>query len=114
MATFYRKTSYKSTLTPEEREARAEARFQKKFAQDEARRAKSAFNYATAGGHYAPTERQFKATSIMLWDQTVIDDYLVFMSAQIVNLGFLTGTKVHHDHIHRVNEFIRNNPSLDL
>lgn len=111
---FYRKYTYKSTLTPEEREARAEARFQKKFAQDEARRAKSAFNYPTAGGHYIPTERQFKATAIMLWDQNCIDDPLVFMSAQTVNLGYLTSIKVHHDHIHRVNEFIRNNPSLDL
>ena len=111
---FYRKTSYKSTLTPEQREARAEARFQKKFAQDEARRAKSAFNYPTAGGHYVPTERQFRATAIMLWDQNCIDDPLVFMSAQTVNLGYLTSIKVHHDHIHWVNEFIRNNPSLDL
>ena len=111
---FYRKYTYKSTLTPEEREARAEARFQKKFAQDEARRAKSAFNYPTAGGYFVPTERQFKATAIMLWDQNCIDDPLVFMSAQTVNLGYLTSIKVHHDHIHRVNEFIRNNPSLDL
>ena len=111
---FYRKSTYKSTLTPEQREARAEAQFQKKFAQDEARRAKSAFNYPTAGGHYVPTERQFKATAIMLWDQNCIDDPLVFMSAQTVNLGYLTSIKVHHDHIHRVNEFIRNNPSLDL
>lgn len=111
---FYRRTSYKPTLSPAEREARAEARFQKKVAQDEARRAKSAFNYPTAGGHYVPTERQFKATAIMLWNQTVIEDPLVFMSAQTVNLGFLTSIKVHHDHIHRVNEFIRNNPSLDL
>lgn len=111
---FYRRTSYKSTLSPAEREVRAEARFQKKVAQDEAKRAKSAFNYATAGGHYVPTERQFKATTIMLWDQACIEDPLVFMSAQTVNLGFLTSIKVHHDHIHRVNEFIRNNPSLNL
>lgn len=111
---FYRKYTYKSTLTPEEREAREEARFQKKFAQDEARRAKSAFNYPTAGGEYVPTERQFKATAIMLWNQSVIEDPLAFNSAEIVNLGYLTSIKVHHDHIHRVNEFIRNNPSLDL
>ena len=111
---FHRRTSYKPTLSLAEREARAEARFQKKVAQGEAKRAKSAFNYATAGGHYIPTERQFKATAIMLWDQTCIENPLVFMSAQTVNLGFLTSIKVHHDHIHRVNEFIRNNPSLNL
>ena len=111
---FYRRTSYQPTLSLAEREARAEARFQKKVALDEAKRAMSAFNYATAGGHYVPTERQFKATAVMLWDQTCIEDPLVFMSAQTVNLGFLTSIKVHHDHIHRVNEFIRNNPSLNL
>jgi hypothetical protein len=111
---FHRRTSYTPTLSLAEREARAEARFQKKVALDEAKRAKSAFNYATAGGEYVPTERQFKATAVMLWDQTCIEDPLVFMSAQTVNLGFLTSIKVHHDHIHRVNEFIRNNPSLNL
>lgn len=105
---FYRKTSYKSTLTPEQREARAEARFQKKFAQDEAKRAKSAFKYPTAGGHYIPTERQLKAARFMV--RSDVDN----MSADIVIFGAEFKQKVHHDHIHRVNEFIRNNPSLDL
>jgi len=105
---FYRKTSYKSTLSPAEREARAEARFQKKIAQDEAKRAKSASNYPTAGGHYVPTERQLAAARYMLTNE--VDG----LSAEVVILGAEFKQKVHHDHIHRVNEFIRNNPSLNL
>lgn len=108
MATFYRKSTYKSTLSPAEREARAEARFQKKVAQDEAKRSKSAFNYPTAGGHYVPTERQLTAAKFML--RSDVDT----MSADIVIFGAEFKQRVHHDHIHRVNEFIRNNPSLDF
>lgn len=105
---FYRRTSYKPTLSPAEREARAEARFQKKVAQDEAKRAKSAFNYATAGGRYIPTERQLAAARYMLTNE--VDG----LSAEVVILGAEFKQTVHHDHIHRVNEFIRNNPSLNL
>ena len=105
---FYRRTSYKPTLSPAEREARAEARFQKKVALDEAKRAKSAFNYATAGGRYVPTERQLIAAKYMVTQE--VDD----ISAEVVILGAEFKQTVHHDHIHRVNEFIRNNPSLNL
>jgi len=90
--------SYKPTLTPEQREAKAEAAFQRKIAKMEANRAKSKFDYPTAGGSYIPTLRQYEHAL------TMIDN----PSAEIVITGFLGNFKVNHDHIHIVNESLRN------
>ncbi len=90
--------SYKPTLTFEQREAKAEAAFQRKIAKMEANRAKSKFDYPTAGGSYIPTLRQYEHALTMIPNA----------SAEIVITGFLGNFKVNHDHIHIVNESLRN------
>jgi hypothetical protein len=95
---YYRRSTYKSTLTPAEREAKAEAAFQRKIAKMEANRAKSKFDYPTAGGSYIPTLRQYEHALTMIPNT----------SAEIVITGFLGNFKVNHDHIHVVNESLRN------
>jgi hypothetical protein len=95
---YYRRSTYKSTLTPAEREAKAEAAFQRKIAKMEANRAKSKFDYPTAGGSYIPTLRQYEHALTMVGNP----------SAEIVITGYMAKLKVNHDHIHIVNESIRN------
>jgi hypothetical protein len=104
---FYRKSTYKSSLTPEQRAAKADATFAKKVAKMEANRAKSQYNYSTAGGSYVPTEEQYKAASAMLWNGVCEADASKATSAEMVQLAYMTQTKVHHDHIHIVNEYRR-------
>ena len=104
---FYRKSTYKSSLTPEQRAAKADAAFAKKVAKMEANRAKSKYNYSTAGGAYVPTEDQYKAASAMLWNGVCEADASKATSAEMVQLAYMTQTKVHHDHIHIVNEYRR-------
>lgn len=104
---YYRKSFYKSTLTPEQRAAKADAAWEKKIAKMEANRAKSAFNYSTAGGYYIPTEEQYKAASAMLWNGVCEGDAAKATSAEMVQIAYVTKTKVHHDHIHIVNEYRR-------
>ena len=99
---YYR--SYTSNLTPAEREAkriareaREEAAFQRKIAKMEAQRAKSKFNYATAGGYYVPTRRQYEH-ALTMGDNG---------AALVVINGYQFSTKVNHDAIHVVNESLR-------
>jgi hypothetical protein len=103
----YRRTTYKSTLTPEQRAAKADAAFAKKVAKMEANRTKSQFNYSTAGGSYIPTKEQYEAASAMLCNGVCEPNSAKAKSAEMVQISFITQTKVHHDHIHIVNEYRR-------
>jgi hypothetical protein len=103
----YRRSPRKSTLTPEQRAAKADAAFAKKVAKMEANRAKSQFYYSTAGGSYIPTKEQYEYASDMLCRGVCEADFIKAKSAEMVQIGFITKTKVHHDHIHIVNEYRR-------
>ena len=76
----------------------------KKEAKQIKRRANSKFDYATAGGEFIPTKKQYMAAFKLL--QTDITDELATASRMVMN-GHSGDYKVHHDYIHLINEFIR-------
>lgn len=61
------------------------------------RRSGSAYDYSSAGGNYVPTKAQCDAAMIMPDCE----------AARHVIQGYTCQEKIHHDHIHVVNEFIR-------
>ena len=71
------------------------------------RRESSKFDYDTAGGEFVPTKSQYDA-AIKLKSKKNIT-YEQNMSCDQVMYGFTCQEKIHHDHIHVINEFIRNN-----
>ena len=79
---------------------------QRKISKAEKKRAGSQFDYSSAGGKYIPTEFQYQtAIKILMSDST---DSELRNSANLVLGGFSCSETVHHDHIHRVNQYFRN------
>ena len=68
------------------------------------RRATSKFDYEKAGGYYMPTQAQNDAAWRLAALTTCPDKK---ESCNLVMIAYGQGEKVHHDHIHVVNEFIR-------
>jgi len=71
------------------------------------RRAGSEYDYTSAGGEYIPTEAQSdKAYRILIKGEAISTE--LRNSAELVFSAGMTGCKVHHDHIHKINSFIFN------
>lgn len=84
---------------PEEREAYETRKRQKA----EKHRSGSQFNYESAGGHYVPTKNQYDlATSKLHSDLTREQE----AACRQVISGHSCNEKIHHDHIHIVNELL--------
>lgn len=66
----------------------------------EKRRLSSRFDYASAGGNYIPTQAQYECAVNNIG--TGIDN-----DCNMVIYGYTCQEKVHHDHIHVINELIR-------
>ncbi|MHC1707489.1 MAG: hypothetical protein AB9842_08205 [Bacteroidales bacterium] len=73
------------------------------------RRKTSSFDYFTAGGFYTPTKAQHDAAFKMASETT--DATLKVICSEVMS-GYSSNVKVHHDHIHIINEYIRNNQTL--
>ena len=104
---------YYADLTPEQRAAKEQARKEReekahmrRVAEMEKLRAKSKFNYATAGGSFVPTREQYDAAIQM--ERLGID----VMQATALQGAYLAQTKVSHDIIHVINEYRRSLPTL--
>ena len=89
--------------------AYAQAYNERKAAKADKRRASSKFDYATAGGNYVPTQRQNDAAALLIDDATCTPEQRS-ACLKVIN-GYNFKSAVHHDSIHIVNEFIRNNPN---
>jgi len=77
----------------------------RKLARAEKKRASSRFDYESAGGKYVPTEFQHNCAVLIVSAQSAGSELKA--SANAVINGYLFDEKVHHDHIHIVNEWIR-------
>ena len=104
---------YYADLTPEQRAAKEQARKEReekahmrRVAEMEKLRAKSKFNYATAGGSFRPTREQYDAAIQM--ERAGID----VMQATALQGAYLAQSKVSHDIIHVINEYRRSLPTL--
>jgi len=64
----------------------------------------SVFDYESAGGSYAPTTIQYNAAYELLNSNPTRAE---IEACNFVIAGYLDGSKVHHDYIHMVNEYIR-------
>lgn len=73
----------------------------RKSAKADKRRAGSIYDYNTAGGYYTPTKDQYD-TAMSIVGKGIEDE-----AANMVIFGYSCGEKVHHDFIHRINEFNR-------
>lgn len=71
---------------------------------EQANRSKSKFDYTGAGGQYAPTTLQYDIAYMILISETSEEQK---DAAKMVISGYTGQTKIHHDHIHIVNEFYR-------
>lgn len=81
----------------------------RKKEREEKRRSSSKFNYSSAGGNYIPTEEQYR---FVMKNMDLFKTPEEENAANMITYGYTTGTKVHHDHIHIVNEKRRENPNL--
>ena len=104
---------YYADLTPEQRAAKEQARKEReekahmrRVAEMEKLRAKSKFNYATAGGSFIPTREQYEAAIAM--ERAGIN----VMQATALQGAYLAQSKVSHDIIHVINEYRRSLPTL--
>jgi hypothetical protein len=70
----------------------------------EKRRAKSQFDYASAGGAFVPTKLQHDAAFELLQMTPAPEQS---QAANMVIFGYTNKEKVNHDFIHVVNEFLR-------
>lgn len=70
----------------------------------EKRIAKSKFDYSTAGGEYVPTKEQHDYCLFELPKEATPEQR---NAAEQVMVGYSTGLKVSHDHIHIINEMRR-------
>lgn len=78
--------------------------YAKREAKAAKRRESSRFDYATAGGKYTPTAHQANVASRMLITDLTPEQK---DAANFVFSGYSFNEKVHHDHIHIVNEWER-------
>jgi hypothetical protein len=81
----------------------AAAYYGRKEAREAKRRSSSKFDYASAGGEYVPTQIQYEFC-INHMDRFEPDER---NSANMVISAWVCQDKVHHDHIHIVNDRIR-------
>jgi hypothetical protein len=82
-----------------------EAYYARKKAREDKRRSGSEYDYTSAGGNYIPTGIQRDAAVKFLEEGNITEDQA--NSCRMVLSGHDCQTKVHHDHIHRVNELMR-------
>lgn len=82
------------------------AYLQRKEKRAASRRKNSDYDYSSAGGSFVPTRIQYQLATVILEQSK---DSNLRHSARIVTSGYGNNEKVHHDHIHVVNEFGRNN-----
>ena len=82
----------------------AKAYEQRKLNRMEKRRNTSRFDYETAGGFFVPTRLQYEQC-ISHYDDMNKEQK---QAANAVISGFTCNEKIHHDSIHIVNEFLRN------
>jgi hypothetical protein len=106
---------YYADLTPEQRAAKEAARKEReekahmrRVAEMEKRMAKSKFNYAGAGGYFYPTQEQYNAAVEM--ERAGIN----VMQASALQGAFLADQKVHHDTIHVINEWRREQSTIQF
>lgn len=85
--------------------AEATAYTARKLAKANKRRAGSAFDYKKAGGQYIPTRAQHNEAFRALTEDTLSPTQEE--ACNLVMSAFALNEKVHHDHIHIVNEIIR-------
>jgi hypothetical protein len=76
---------------------------QRKAEKASKRRAGSSFDYETAGGMYVPSVVQYDFCMSRPVDMTPEQE----SACNMVIMGYNCNEKVHHDHIHIVNEMIR-------
>lgn len=76
------------------------AYYENKEAKAAKKRAGSQFDYNSAGGNYIPTQAQYNAAVEAIG--TGIDN-----DCNRVIYGYTCQEKVHHDHIHVINEYLR-------
>jgi hypothetical protein len=86
--------------------AYSEAYNESKEQRAEKKRSTSKFDYQTAGGEYIPTESQNKAAFELLNLNPTAEQK---EACNMVLYGYSCKEKVHHDFIHLINEYIRNN-----
>jgi len=79
--------------------------YARKEARAEKRRARSQFDYNTAGGKYVPTKDQYNAAMDFMMTAALTDQQK--SACDMVIYGYNFQEKVHHDHIHIVNELRR-------
>lgn len=65
----------------------------------------SQFDYSTAGGMYIPTKIQYDKSLEILGSRNVSD--ALRDACDQVFYGYINKMKIHHDHIHIINEKIR-------
>lgn len=70
------------------------------------RRETSKYDYNTAGGQYIPTTAQNDAAFELLQKDATQEQK---EAANMILYGYSCKEKIHHDHIHVVNEYIRSN-----
>ena len=84
----------------------AKAYYRRKEERADKQRATSNYDYSSAGGYYVPTSEQNKVAFIVLSRE---HDTILVEAANMVTFGYSTNTKIHHDYIHVINEYRRNN-----
>lgn len=87
-----------------ENESFRKAYYEKKEKYAQKRQQGSVFDYESAGGSYAPTTIQYNAAYELLNSNPTRAE---IEACNFVIAGYLDGSKVHHDYIHMVNEYIR-------
>jgi hypothetical protein len=88
----------------------SEAYNDRKLSRQIKRRAKSEFNYNTAGGNYIPTKIQYDFAMKFLLNKSLSEKQK--NAANMVILAYSCNEKTHHDHIHIINEMIRNETNI--
>jgi hypothetical protein len=81
---------------------------ERKTQKAEKRRADSKYDYDSAGGYYKATETQYKAACSLILDAETESQK---EACNMVIMAYNCGEKCHHDHIHVINEHIRNTSS---
>jgi hypothetical protein len=82
--------------------------YARKQARADKRRAKSQFDYNTAGGEYKPTKEQHDQALNFLNERTDLTPEQC-NACNMVLSGYILNENVDHDYIHIVNELIRSN-----
>lgn len=83
----------------------AQAYYDRREARAEKRRAGSNFDYRTAGGCYTPTRDQHNAAFKFITEHDLTQEQK--NACEMVMSAYGLNEKVHHDHIHVVNELRR-------